>query len=90
MVFDVPQCNYSEEADDNTQKNLVDQFENKIPEETNKNKNKLPEIKSPATKTKTAEQTNSFQKPSVPKFENHTQKAPKATVKDKYFQKNEL
>jgi hypothetical protein len=50
----------------------------------------LPEIKSPATKTKAPEQKNSFQKPSVPKFENNTQKAPKATVKDKYFQKNEL
>jgi hypothetical protein len=37
-------------------------------EENNKNQNKLPEIKSPAAKTKAHEQTSSFQKPPVPKF----------------------
>ncbi len=68
MFFDVPKCNYSEEADDNIQSKVIDQFESKKPEENNKNQNKLPEIKSPAAKTKAHEQTNSFQKPPVPKF----------------------
>ncbi len=68
MVFDVPKCNYPEEADDNIQSNVIDQFEMKQLEENNKNQNKLPEIKSPAAKTKAHEQTSSFQKPPVPKF----------------------